>query len=321
MKSSRSTKDLISITDLGARLNAVIRRSIELKRELKAGTNTASRLKGKSVILLFEKPSTRTRVSFEVACHQLGSNPIFLNAKDIQIGRGETVEDTGRVLERYAHCIVFRANSNSTVKALAQSTRIPVINALDDVEHPCQAVADLMTMKEHFGELKGLKVAYVGDGNNVCHSLMLGCAMTGANFIAACPAGYEPRQQIADAAAGISLDTGCRIEVVREPEIAVRNVDVIYTDVWVSMGQEKETEQRERIFMPYQVNEKLVKLASKRAVVMHCLPAHRGLEITSDVIDGPRSLVFDQAENRLHTAKALMLELMSGSKKTRTGRH
>lgn len=305
-------RDFISITDAGGRLNTLIVNAIKLKSELRRGTGhiRTKPLKNKNVALIFEKSSTRTRVSFEVGVNQLGGNAMYLSSKDLQMGRGETVSDTARVLSRYADCIVYRAFENRMVRELAENSRVPVINALDDLEHPCQILADLMTIREKFGKLKGLKLAYVGDGNNVCHSLMLGAAMSGVNFVAATPPSYAPSEKIGQLAASISLDSKCTVEVISDPALAVRRANVIYTDVWVSMGQESEKEEKEKVFNPYQVNSRLLSLADRKAIVMHCLPAHRGLEITDDVIDGPQSVVFDQAENRLHAQKSLLLWLL-----------
>ena len=305
-------RDFISITDAGGRLNSLVMNSIKLKAELrrKTGHLRTKPLKNKNVALIFEKSSTRTRVSFEVGVNQLGGNAMYLSSRDLQMGRGETVSDTARVLSRYADCIVYRAFENRMVRQLAGNSTAPVINALDDLEHPCQILADLMTIREKFGKLKGLKIAYVGDGNNVCHSLMLGAAMSGMNFTAATPASYAPSERIGQLAASISLDNKCTVEVISDPAIAVKRANVIYTDVWVSMGQESEKEEKEKVFAPYQVNSKLLSLADRKAIAMHCLPAHRGLEITDDVIDGPQSVVFDQAENRLHSQKALLLWLL-----------
>lgn len=305
-------KDFISITDAGSSLNSLIANAVKLKGELRknSGHMRLKPLKNKNVAMIFEKSSTRTRVSFEVGVNQLGGNAIYLSSKDLQMGRGETVADTAKVLSRYVDCIVYRAFENRLVRELADNSSVPVINALDDLEHPCQILADLMTVKQKFGKLRGLKMAYVGDGNNVCHSLMLGAAMAGMNFIAATPHAYAPSEKIGQMAASISLENKCSVEVVTEPEIAVKKANVVYTDVWVSMGQEAEREEKEKLFSPYQVNSRLMSLADRKAIVMHCLPAHRGLEITDEVIDGPQSAVFDQAENRLHAQKSLLMWLM-----------
>ncbi len=305
-------KDFISITDAGNRLNSLIINALKLKGELKRNTGhlRLKPLRNRNVALIFEKPSTRTRVSLEVGINQLGGNALYLSSRDLQMGRGETVADTARVMCRYVDCIVYRAYENSMVRELAEHSSVPVINALDDVEHPCQVLADLMTIKEKFGKLKGLKLAYVGDGNNVCNSLMLGSAMVGMNFIAATPSAYAPPEKIGQMAASISLETRCSVEVITDPELAVKKANIIYTDAWVSMGQDAEKGEKEKLFVPYQVNSRLLSHADRKAIVMHCLPAHRGLEITDDVIDGKQSVVLDQAENRLHAQKALLLWLM-----------
>lgn len=315
-------KDFISVTDAGNSLNSLLVSAGRLKAELKGGSGhiRSAPLKHRNVGMIFEKSSTRTRVSFEVGVDQLGGHALYLNANDLQLGRGETVPDTARVLSRFVDCIVYRAFDHEKMKELAQYSSVPVVNALDDVEHPCQTLADLQTIRERFGRLKGLRLAYVGDGNNVCHSLMLGAAMSGMNFIAATPSSYAPSDRIAQAAAAISLEKKCTVEVISDPQLAVRKADVIYTDVWVSMGQESETKEKEKALAKYQVNSRLVSLASKQAIVMHCLPAHRGMEITEDVIEGPKSVVFDQAENRLHAQKALLLWLMKGAQPRKKGR-
>lgn len=305
-------RDFLSITDAGKSLGSLLASATKLKKELKEKTGHVRQhpLKGKNVAMIFEKSSTRTRVSFEVGINQLGGHALYLSSKDLQMGRGETVPDTARVLSRYVDCIVYRAFENSMMKALAENSTVPVINALDDLEHPCQVLADLLTIREKFGKLKGLRLAYVGDGNNVCHSLMLGAAMSGMNFIAATPQGYAPSERIGQMAASISLENKCSVEVINDPQVAVRRANVIYTDVWVSMGQESEAEEKERIFRPYQVNMGLLSGADRKAIIMHCLPAHRGLEITDEVMESGQSVVFDQAENRLHAQKALLLWLM-----------
>ncbi len=267
-------------------------------------------LKGKVLAMIFEKSSTRTRVSFEVGMIELGGFAVTLNTKDLQMGRGETVADTARVLSRYVDGIMYRAYEHSMVMELAKHATVPVINGLDNFEHPCQIMADLLTVKEHLGKLKGIKMAYVGDGNNVCNSLMLGCAMVGMDLSCGCPKGYEPDPGVLKKAKAIAKKNGCKLKVVESPKEAVKDADVVYTDVWVSMGQEEEQKLREKIFKPYQVNDDLMSVAHKKAIVMHCLPAHRGMEITDEVIDSPASVVMDQAENRLHAQKAIMVALM-----------
>lgn len=301
-------RNFISITDATGHVEKLIESALMLKRNSSKGRSRP--LNGKQIALIFEKHSTRTRVSFEVACDQLGCNAIYLSSGEMQLGRGETIEDTARVLSRYVDCIVYRAYENKNMVALAEHSAVPVINALDNLEHPCQALADLMTIRERFGRFRGLKLTYVGDGNNVCNSLMLGSALVGMNFTAACPRGYEPPQQVSQQAASISIESKCRIELTDDPAAAVRGADIVYTDVWVSMGQEKEEKDRIARFSRYQVNSELLSLAKKNAIVMHCLPAHRGLEITDEVLEGKSSVVFDQAENRLHTEKALLLWIL-----------
>jgi ornithine carbamoyltransferase len=260
--------------------------------------------------MIFEKSSTRTRVSFEVAMTQLGGHALFLSPKDLQLGRGETISDTAKVLSRMVDCIMYRAFSHDMMLELSNSATVPVISALDNLEHPCQTIADLMTIKEQKGKFKGLKLAYIGDGNNVCNSLMLGSAMVGMDFVAACPKGYQPDAKLFKQAEKIAKKKGCSIKVIEDPAEAASKADVLYTDVWVSMGMEGETKERERIFRPYQLNSGLLKKAKKDCIVLHCLPAHRGLEITDEVMDGPRSFVLDQAENRMHTEKAILLMLV-----------
>ncbi|MHC1680416.1 MAG: ornithine carbamoyltransferase [Methanomassiliicoccales archaeon] len=267
-------------------------------------------LKGKVLAMIFEKSSTRTRVSFEVGMIELGGFAVTLNTKDLQMGRGETVADTARVLSRYVDGIMYRAYEHEMVMELAKHATVPVINGLDNFEHPCQIMADLLTVKEHLGKLKGIKMAYVGDGNNVCNSLMLGCAMVGMDLSCGCPKGYEPDPGVVKKAKAIAKKNGCTLKIVESPKEAAKDADVVYTDVWVSMGQEEEQKLREKIFKPYQVNADLMSVAHKNAIVMHCLPAHRGMEITDEVIDSKASVVLDQAENRLHAQKAIMVALM-----------
>ena len=303
-------RHFLTLLDLSAdELKRLLARAMELKAMLKRGERYTP-LTGKTMAMIFEKSSTRTRVSFEVGMTQLGGHALFLSPNDLQIGRGETIADTARVLSRYVDGILYRAYKNETVRELARHATVPVINGLDDREHPCQIITDLLTIQEHRGTLKGLKLAYVGDGNNVCNSLLLGCAEVGMHMTAGVPKGYEPDPRLLSEARRISMVTECSIEVVHDPVEAVRKADVVYTDVWVSMGMEKEREERERIFLPYQINGKLLEAAKDDAVVMHCLPAHRGLEITDQVVDGPQSIVFDEAENRLHAQKAVLVRLL-----------
>ncbi len=302
-------KDLISIVDIKDELEEIIDLGLEMKRRQRM-VEVYEPLKDKSMAMIFEKPSTRTRVSFEVAMTQLGGHALYLSPRDMQLGRGETIADTARVLSRYVDAIVYRAYKHENVVDLAENASVPVINALDDLEHPCQIVADLMTIKEKKGGFRGLKLAYVGDGNNVAHSLMLGAAIVGMNFYIACPEGYEPKKDIVGEARKIANETGAKIVITHDPVEAVKDADVIYTDVWVSMGDEAEKEIRLKVFKPYQVNEELVRHAKSNYIFMHCLPAHRGYEVTDDVIDSRNSVVFDEAENRLHAQKAILVRLI-----------
>lgn len=301
-------RDFLAIESLsGEELRALLDRAAKMK----ADRRPSDVLAGRSIGMIFEKPSTRTRVSFEVAITELGASAVVLNSSELQLGRGETIEDTARVLSRYLHALVVRTFEQDRLERLARWGSIPVINALSDLMHPCQALADLMTVEEHFGKLEGLSLTYVGDGNNVAHSLLTGCAMVGMNVSVATPAGYEPISQIVKRAGEIAATTGARVEVTTDAAAAAEGADVLYTDVWASMGQEHEAEERKLIFAPYQVNEALVTRAKPNAIVMHCLPAHRGEEITGDVIESPRSVVWDQAENRLHAQKALLEWLLT----------
>jgi ornithine carbamoyltransferase len=267
-------------------------------------------LKGKTLAMIFEKPSTRTRVSFEVGMWQLGGYALYLSAGDLQLGRGETIADTAQVLSRYVDGIMARVFAHQTILDLVKYSKVPVINGLSDFTHPCQGLADLFTIYEKKGRLSGLKLAYVGDGNNVAHSLLYGCSKVGMNIALACPKGYEPDPEVVSKAKEEGEKTGCKVKVTKDPKEAVREADVIYTDVWASMGKEKEHEKRVMIFKPYQVNGKLVKEAKEDYIFMHCLPAHRGEEVTDEVADSKNSVIFDQAENRLHTQKALLALIM-----------
>lgn len=263
-------------------------------------------LQGRSIGMIFEKPSTRTRISFEVGISELGGTPLVLNASELQLGRGETVEDTARVLSRYLHGVVVRTFGHDRLETLATAGTIPVINALSDHEHPCQALADLLTIRRRFGSLAGVTLAYVGDGNNVAHSLMLAGALAGMRIHIAAPDGYAPDPEVVKACVALGGD----LMVTNDPKEAVAGADAIYTDVWASMGQEEEAQARIRDFAGFQVDDALVDLAADRAIVLHCLPAHRGEEISASVLDGPRSVVWDQAENRLHTQKAVLAWLL-----------
>jgi len=298
--------NLISIADLNRdQILQILDRADELKSQ--RGVALSRPLSGKSLAMIFEKPSTRTRVSLEVATVELGGHALYLSADELQLGRGETVSDTARVLSRFVHGITARVFSHDTVAKLAASASVPVINALSDWEHPLQILADLMTIREHCGRLEGLNLAWVGDGNNVCNSLILASAILGMHLKVASPPGYEPSCEILDQAERL----GSRAELVSDPAQAAKGADVLVTDTWVSMGDEAQEAERLRVFGRYQINSGLLKEAHPGAVVMHCLPAHRGQEITDEVMDGPQSVVFDEAENRLHTSKAVLEWLMS----------
>jgi ornithine carbamoyltransferase len=267
-------------------------------------------LEGRTLGMIFQKPSTRTRVSFEVGMFHLGGTALYLAASDLQLGRGETVKDTARVLSRYLDGIMIRTFAQSDVDELAAHADVPVINGLTDEFHPCQALADVMTIRERLGEFDGVRVVYLGDGNNVCHSLMVACAKLGMDFVAAIPEGYEPAETVVGWAREAAEASGGSVELGHDPRAAVRGADVLYTDVWTSMGQEEERDRRVRDLQAYRIDDGLVSLASERAIVLHCLPAHYGEEITEEVLYGPRSAVWDQAENRLHSQKALLASVI-----------
>lgn len=303
-------KDLISLHDITSEeLQDLLKLGLKLKNEQKKGIPHPI-LKGKTLGMIFTKSSTRTRVSFEVGMTQLGGYPLFLSSNDIQLGRGETIHDTAKVLERYLDGIMIRTYAHSDVIELAEEADIPVINALTDLLHPCQVLADLMTAYEHKGKLEGLKFAYIGDGNNMAHSIMYGCAKAGLDCAIATPEGYQCDAEVVENAKADFRASGRELILTQDPIEAIKNADVVYTDTWVSMGQESEKAERQKIFMPYQVNAELFKHAADDAVFMHCLPAYRGFEVTEDVIDGPQSVIFDEAENRLHAQKAVMATLM-----------
>ena len=282
---------------------------LKLKKEQKSGIEHHI-LKGKTLGMIFTKSSTRTRVSFEVGMTQLGGYPLFLSSNDIQLGRGESIYDTAKVLERMLDGIMIRTYAHQDVLDLAEYANIPVINALTDLLHPCQVLADLMTTYEHKGKLEGLKLAYIGDGNNMAHSLMYGCAKAGMDCAIATPENYQCDAEVVANAKDDFKKSGKELILTTDPVEAIKNADVVYTDTWVSMGQEAEKAERQKIFMPYQVNGELFKNAADDAVFMHCLPAYRGFEVTEEVIDGPQSVIFDEAENRLHAQKAVMATLM-----------
>jgi ornithine carbamoyltransferase len=279
----------------------------------KADRRPRATLQGRTVALIFEKPSTRTRVSFEVAVHELGGYPLPLTGPELQLGRGETMEDTAAVLSRYVHAIVLRTFAQESLERLARAGGIPVVNALSDYSHPCQALADLQTIRERKGRLAGIRLAYLGDGNNVAHSLLFAGSKVGMHVSVATPIGYEPIPQVVRRAGEIATETGGSVELTNDPATAAKGADVLYTDVWASMGKELEHGERALIFKPYQLSTDTLAVASPDVVVLHCLPAHRGEEIAAEVMDGPNSAVFDQAENRLHTQKALLSWLLTGS--------
>ena len=298
-------KDLISIGDLTkGEIFEILQLAIRLKGERSKGI-FPNGLEHKTLGMIFEKPSTRTRTAFEVAAVELGGYPIYLNWNDLQLGRGETTADTARVLSRYLSCIIMRANSHLTVIDMAKNASVPVINALSDIEHPCQLLADLMTIYEKKGALNGMKLAWIGDGNNVCNSAILSCALMGMSVDVACPPGYEPDGEILRRGQQLSA-----VRILRDPLEAASAADILYTDAWVSMGDEATSALRARAFSEYRIDSKVLDVAKSDAIVLHCLPAHRGQEITDEVMDGPHSAVFDQAENRLHAHKALLLKLL-----------
>jgi ornithine carbamoyltransferase len=298
----------LSVDDLAPdELTAILDLAARMKADPAA---YAGRLSGRSIALIFEKPSTRTRVSFEVGVAELGAHPLVIQSSELQLGRGETIEDTGRVLSRYVDAIVLRTFEQERLELLTSTATVPVVNALSDFEHPCQALADLFTVRERQGGPAGRVLAYLGDGNNVAHSLLLGGAKLGMTVRVATPPGFEPIPQVVNRATEIAAETGGAVEILHTPEEAADGADVLYTDVWASMGQEAEADERELVFRSFQVDEKLVSRAAQDVIVMHCLPAHRGQEITDEVVDGPRSAVWDQAENRLPTQKALLLFLL-----------
>jgi ornithine carbamoyltransferase len=299
-------KDLLAISDLTPKdIENILKRSAILKKLLKQGKPHQT-LKGKSLGMIFEKSSTRTRVSFEVGMFQLGGQALFLSPNDLQIGRGEPIADTARTLSRYLDGIMIRTFAQATVEELARFASIPVINGLTDLHHPCQALADLLTIQEKRKKLKGLTLAYVGDGNNVANSLIQACVKVGMHFAIASPSGYELDATVMMQAKAEGTRTKAHVLATNDPFHAVRNADVVYTDVWASMGQEAEHAKRLKAFKGYEVDTKLMKAARTGALVMHCLPAHRTEEIAAEVIDGPQSVIFDQAENRLHVQKAVL---------------
>src|SRR5215210_1821449 len=314
MKTSLNNKDVLSLQDLSSEeILSILRLSGNLKNELMNGDGekASQLLKGKVLGMIFQKPSTRTRVSFETGIFQLGGNALYLSTNDMQLSRGESIEDTGRTLSLYVNCIVARVYEHADVQLLADSASIPVINGLSDTFHPCQILADLLTIQEHKKKMKGLNLAWIGDGNNVCNDLLLGCAKTGINMTAACPHGYEPLEQIVRLAREEEQKTGAEITITDDPLQATKDADIIVTDTFLSIGKDQDKTTREEAFLPrYQVNSDLLKNAKRDVIFMHCLPAKRGQEVTSEVIDGSSSVIWDEAENRLHVQKALMCMLM-----------
>ena len=300
-------KDLISVVDMKAEWPALVDLAIKLKKER---GHHGDPLKGKTLAMMFEKPSTRTRTSFDIAITELGGHALYLDVSKMQMGHGETVEDTARVLSRFAHGIMYRAFDYKMMDKLGEWATIPVISGLDNLEHPCQALADIVTIKERFGECRGRKLVYLGDGNNVCNSLLYACAIMGIDMVACCPATRMPNAEIMMKAADIARENGSKIIASHEPQEACKDADVLYTDTWISMGDTTSEAEAIKIFQKYQINDDLLSIASPECIVMHCLPAHRGQEITNSVIEGKHSVVFDQAENRLHAQKAVLYTLL-----------
>ncbi|MBQ9025320.1 MAG: ornithine carbamoyltransferase [Methanobrevibacter sp.] len=293
---------LLSICDIKEDVSYII----DLASKIKAGETEERPLEGKTLAMIFQKSSTRTRVSFDVGMYQLGGRAIFLSSNDLQMGRGEPISDTARVLSRFVDGIMIRAIEHDDVIELAKYSDVPVISGLTNLEHPCQALADVLTIKEHFGTFENKKICFVGDGNNVCNSLLLIAPLLGMDMSVACPEGYEPNEDILKIANEYAKENNTEITVSHDVNVALDDVDVVYTDVWVSMGDEAEKAQREKDFAPYQVNQELMDLANNGAIFMHCLPAIRGQEVSAEVIDGPQSVIYDEAENRLHAQKAVL---------------
>ena len=297
---------LLSVSDIKDDVKYIL----DLAEKIKAGEIEEKPLEGKTLAMIFQKSSTRTRLSFDVGMYQLGGRAIFLSSNDLQMGRGEPISDTAKVLSRFVDGIMIRAIKHCDVEELAEHSDVPVISGLTDLEHPCQALADMLTIKEHLGDWKGKKICFVGDGNNVSNSLLLIAPLLGMDMSLACPKGYEPDENIVKTAQEYAEENDTQITITEDIGIALENVDVVYTDVWVSMGDEAEAKQREIDFAPFQVNSDLMSLANDEAIFMHCLPAIRGQEVTAEVIDGPQSVVFDEAENRMHAQKAVLYYYM-----------
>ncbi len=313
-KTSLSKKDVLSISDLSSdEIYLILRLATRLKKEYKSGKGRQP-LHGKTLGMIFQKPSTRTRASFEVGMYQLGGSAVYLSTDDIQLSRGETIEDTAKTLSLYFDCIMARVYDHTDIQTLAAHASVPVINGLSDSYHPCQILADLMTIQEHKKRTRGLKLAWLGDGDNVCNDLMIGCAKTGISMTVACPRGFEPDEEVLAIARSDAVKTGVKIEVTDNPVTAARGADVVATDTFISIGKEEERATREAAFLPkYQVTLETMKLAKKDAIFMHCLPAKRGQEVTAEVIDGSRSVVWCEAENRMHVQKALLCLLMGAA--------
>ncbi|HDO20682.1 MAG: ornithine carbamoyltransferase [archaeon GB-1845-036] len=305
-------RDLLTLQDFTSEeLFTMIKLAEKMKLDYYSGKKVTSLLNGKTLGMIFQKPSTRTRISFEVAMTQLGGHAIYLNWNDLQLGRGETIADTAKVLSRYVDGIMARVFSHRDLEILAEAASIPVINGLSDLYHPCQIISDMLTIYEKKGRLKGVNLTFIGDGgNNICHSLLIGCSKLGLNIKVACPEKYKPKEEILKLANLNAGKSGSTVKITHSPEEGVKDADIIYTDVWVSMGQEEEAKTRMKIFPPYQVNSKLLEKAPEDVLIMHCLPAHRGYEITDEVIDSEKSIVWDQAENRLHVQKAVLALLL-----------
>ena len=301
-------RDFLTLADYTPKeITQILKQSLMLARQRRP----SAKLKGKTIAMIFQKPSTRTRASFETAIAQLGGHPMNLGWNEMQLGRGETIHDTAKVLDRYVDGVMARVFSHKDLEELARHSTKPVINGLSDKHHPCQILADLLTLIQHKRRLKGLRLAYVGDGNNVCNSLLIGCAKTGVNVTVATPSAYRPDTEAVKQAEEAARETGAEIKLTQDSEAAVRTADAVYTDTFISMGMEKEKEERLQAFLPkYQVNQELFSQAKPDAIFLHCLPAHRGEEVTDQVIDGPNSAVWDEAENRLHTSKALLTLLI-----------
>ena len=303
-------KDFLAIADYSpADLQAILDQAVALKKEWKEGGNPPL-FKNKVLAMIFQKPSLRTRVSFDMAMRHLGGDALYLSPAEIGLGKRESIADVARVVSGYVDAVMARVFDHQHVLELAKWADIPIINGLSDYNHPCQAAADALTIQENFGPLKGLQVTYIGDGNNVCHSLLLGCAKVGIHMRIATPPKYGPAKNIVQLAKTHAKETGAEVMITHSPQDAVKKADIIYSDVWVSMGQEEESDKRLSDFNGYQINEKLTECAAKDFIFMHCLPAHRGQEVTAEIIDGEHSIVFDQAENRLHTQKAILISLL-----------